>query len=67
MSKTDLTLAEQLYLLRDLYLLDDVQVTARVIEPPLVYNYVTEGGAQVLLPNWALVRPVLEEMFGVAE
>ena len=65
--ETDLTLAEQLYLLRDLYLLDDVQVNARVIEPPLVYNYVTEGGAQVLLPNWALVRPVLEEMFGVAE
>lgn len=62
--ETDLTLAEQLILMRDLYLLNDVPVNARVIEPPLVYNYVTEGGAQVLLPNWALVRPVLEEMFG---
>lgn len=64
---TDLTLTEQLVLLRDLYLLSDVPVNARVIEPPLVYNYVTEGGAQVLLPNWALVRPVLEEMFGNTE
>ena len=62
--ETDLTLAEQLILMRDLYLLSDVPINARVIEPPLVYNYVTEGGAQVLLPNWALVRPVLEEMFG---
>ncbi len=65
--ETDLTLTEQLFLLRDLYLLNDVPVNARVIEPPLVYNYVTEGGAQVLLPNWALVRPVLEEMFGQTE
>ena len=62
--ETDLTLAEQLILMRDLYLLNDVPVNARVIEPPLVYNYVTEGGAQVLLPNWELVRPLLEEMFG---
>ncbi len=65
--ETDLTLTEQLFLLRDLYLLSDVPVNARVIEPPLVYNYVTEGGAHVLLPNWALVRPVLEEMFGKTE
>ena len=65
--ETDLTLTEQLFLLRDLYLLNDVPVNARVIEPPLVYNYVTEGGAQVLLPNWTLVRPVLEEMFGQTE
>ena len=62
--ETDLTLAEQLILMRDLYLLSDVPVKARVIEPPLVYNYVTEGGAHVLLPNWELVRPVLVEMFG---
>jgi len=62
--ETDLTLAEQLILLRDLYLLSDVPINARVIEPPLVYNYVTEGGAQVLLPNWELVRPLLGEMFG---
>lgn len=65
--ETDLTLTEQLFLLRDLYLLNDVPVNARVIEPPLVYNYVTDGGAHVLLPNWALVRPVLEEMFGQSD
>lgn len=62
--ETDLTLAEQLILMRDLYLLSDVPINARVIEPPLVYNYVTEGGAQVLLPNWELVRPLIGEMFG---
>ena len=65
--ETDLTLAEQLILIRDLYLLSDVPVKARVIEPPLVYNYVTEGGAQVLQPNWELVRPLLGEMFGNAD
>ena len=62
--ETDLTLTEQLILLRDLYLLRDAPINARVIEPPLVYNYVTEGGAQVLLPDWELVRPVIGEMFG---
>ena len=65
--ETDLTVAEQLILLRDLYLLSDVPINARVIEPPLVYNYVTEGGAQVLLPNWELVRPLVGEMFGNTE
>ena len=62
--ETDLTLAEQLILLRDLYLLRDVEVKARVIEPPLVYDYVTDGGAFVLLPDWELVRPVIGELFG---
>ena len=65
--ETDLTLTEQLILLRDLYLLRDAPINARVIEPPLVYNYVTEGGAQVLLPDWELVRPVIGEMFGNAD
>ena len=62
--ETDLTVAEQLILMRDLYLLNDVPINARVIEPPLVYDYVTDGGAQVLLPNWGLVRPIIGEMFG---
>jgi LCP family protein required for cell wall assembly len=62
--ETDLTVAEQLTLLRDLYLLRDVEVDARVIEPPLVYDYVTDGGAFVLLPDWELVRPVIDELFG---
>ena len=65
--ETDLTLTEQLILLRDLYLLRDAPINARIIEPPLVYNYVTEGGAQVLLPDWELVRPVIGEMFGNAD
>ncbi len=64
--ETDLSPAEQLLLLRELYLLRDVPIDARVIEPPLVYSYVTEGGAYVLLPDWELVRPMLGEMFGVS-
>lgn len=62
--ETDLTLTEQFFLLRDLYLLRDAPLKARVIEPPLVYNYVTDGGAHVLLPDWTLVRPVVNELFG---
>lgn len=27
-------------------------------------SWVTDGGAQVLLPNWDLIRPLIREMFG---
>ncbi len=64
--ETDLTLGEQLYLLRDLYWLRDAPVNALVIEPPLVYNYVTAGGAHVLLADWSRVRPLVGELFGGA-
>lgn len=28
-------------------------------------SWVTDGGAQVLLPNWDLIRPLMREMFGL--
>jgi LCP family protein required for cell wall assembly len=35
-----------------------------VLEPPLVYGYRRADGAAVQLPNWDLINPVIEEMFG---
>ena len=36
----------------------------RTIDWEMVTPYVTSGGAQVLLPNWDAINPVLGEMFG---
>lgn len=36
----------------------------RTIDWDMVTPYVTAGGAQVLLPNWDAINPVLLEMFG---
>lgn len=36
----------------------------RTIDWEMVTPYVTSGGAQVLLPNWDAINPVLLEMFG---
>lgn len=36
----------------------------RTISREMTTPFVTTGGAQVLAPNWELIRPVLTEMFG---
>ena len=36
----------------------------RTIDWEMVTPYVTSGGAQVLLPKWDVINPVLDEMFG---
>jgi LCP family protein required for cell wall assembly len=36
---------------------------ARVIDRAMTTGFTTSGGAQVLAPNWNLIRPVLEDMF----
>lgn len=36
----------------------------RTIDWEMVTPYVTSGGAQVLLPRWDVINPVLAEMFG---
>ncbi len=36
----------------------------RTITREMVTPYLTEGGAQVLLPNWDAIRPLVAEMFG---
>jgi LCP family protein required for cell wall assembly len=39
-------------------------VDARVIGREMVQGFTTEGGAQVLAPDWSRINPVLLEMFG---
>jgi polyisoprenyl-teichoic acid--peptidoglycan teichoic acid transferase len=36
----------------------------RVITRDMVHPTTTASGAQVLIPNWSLINPVLLEMFG---
>ncbi len=39
-------------------------VDNRTITREMVYPFQTDGGAQVLGPNWDLIRPMMAEMFG---
>lgn len=39
-------------------------IDSRVISREMVVPFQTEGGAQVLAPNWDVINPVLLEMFG---
>jgi polyisoprenyl-teichoic acid--peptidoglycan teichoic acid transferase len=36
----------------------------RTLTREMVQPFVTDGGAQVLLPRWELIRPLVQEMFG---
>jgi len=44
--------------------LDPANVQQVVLEHPLVTSYRRADGAAVLLPNWNLIHPVVEGMFG---
>ncbi len=39
------------------------RMDSRTIEREMVTPYITSGGASVLLPNWDLINPVIQEMF----
>ena len=39
-------------------------VDHRTITREMVTPFLTDGGAQVLLPNWEFIRPMISEMFG---
>jgi LCP family protein required for cell wall assembly len=39
-------------------------IDSRTIQREMVTPYVTDGGAQVLLPDWAQITPLVSEMFG---
>lgn len=39
-------------------------IDGRVITRDMAYGFTTDGGAQVLAPDWAQINPVLLEMFG---
>ncbi len=43
--------------------LQDVTVDNRVIDENMAPNYVTADGAQVLMPDWQAIRPMVQEMF----
>lgn len=39
------------------------QIDTRTIRREMTTGYITENGANVLLPNWDLIRPMVSEMF----
>ena len=39
-------------------------IDSRIIEREMVVPIITDQGANVLIPDWALINPVLKEMFG---
>ncbi len=39
-------------------------IDSRTISREMTTSFITNEGANVLLPNWALINPVLREMFG---
>jgi hypothetical protein len=39
-------------------------IDSRIIEREMVVPIITDQGANVLIPDWTLINPVLREMFG---
>lgn len=39
-------------------------IDSRTVSREMTTSFITNEGASVLLPNWALINPVLKEMFG---
>ena len=39
-------------------------IDTRIIDREMVVPFTTEGGANVLAPNWERINPVLLDMFG---
>ena len=62
--KTDMGLGEMLELALLGVRTDPSNLKQVVLEPPLVAGHRRADGAAVQLPNWALINPVLEELFG---
>jgi LCP family protein required for cell wall assembly len=62
--KTDMGLGEMLELAFWGVQIDASTLKQVVLEPPLVAGYRRADGAAVQLPNWALINPVIEDMFG---
>ncbi|HSJ58809.1 MAG TPA: LCP family protein [Anaerolineae bacterium] len=61
---TDLTLAELVNLAALAAQIDPSDVERQVLREPLVTPHRRENGAAVLLPQWDLIDPVIEELFG---
>jgi anionic cell wall polymer biosynthesis LytR-Cps2A-Psr (LCP) family protein len=61
---TDLTPVDVVRLAPTLLLVGPAHIDHVVIEGDMVQQYTTAGGADVLLPLWADINPVLLRMFG---
>jgi len=62
--KTDLNPIQLAALARLAVTIGPSRLEQRVIEAPLVYDYRRPDGAAVQLPNWELLGPMIQEMFG---
>ncbi len=62
--KTDVDLGELLILAFFAARIDTSNLKQVVLEPPLVAGHRRADGAAVQLPNWNLINPVIEELFG---
>jgi LCP family protein required for cell wall assembly len=62
--KTDMDLGDLLALAFSAVQIDASRLKQVVLEPPLVVGHRRADGAAVQLPNWDLVNPVLDDLFG---
>jgi LCP family protein required for cell wall assembly len=62
--ETNLSLLEIVRLAPTLLWVGPGKIDSRVIEGDMVQPYITGGGADVLLPVWEAINPVLLSMFG---
>jgi LCP family protein required for cell wall assembly len=62
--KTDLGLGGLVRLAFLAARIDPANLQQVVLEHPLVSSYTRADGAAVLLPNWNLINPVIDELFG---
>jgi LCP family protein required for cell wall assembly len=63
-AKTDMDLGDLLGLAFFAVRIDTSNLKQVVLEHPLVVNHQRADGAAVQLPNWDLINPVIEELFG---
>jgi len=62
--RTDLDLGDLLGLAFLAARIDPAKLQQVVLEHPLVVSYQRADGAAVQLPNWDLINPVIEQLFG---
>lgn len=63
--ETDMTVEEMIELARLMPHIDMANLKQVIIEEPLVYGRRREDGADVQLPRWDQINPLIAELFGV--
>src|SRR5687768_10080695 len=61
--KTDLDPDKLIGLARLAQDIGSASIETFLIEPPMVYEAILTSGAQVLMPDWSLIRPKVAELF----